>query len=72
MTEIFQTYARGEATWRAGLAWEHVPFIPPVTPWFSTWWAYTAALLAVAGAHLVVARLVQSDPAQRHAGRETP
>ena len=49
MTEIFQAFARGEAAWRAGLAWEHVPFIPPVTPWFSTWWAYTGALLAVAG-----------------------
>ena len=48
VTEIFQTYARGDATWRAGLAWEHVPFIPPATPWFSTWWAYTAAILAVA------------------------
>jgi hypothetical protein len=49
VTEIFQAYARGEATWRAGLAWEHVPFIPAATPWFSTWWAYSVALLAVAG-----------------------
>ena len=49
VTEIFKAYARGEATWRAGLAWEHVPFIPPPTAWFTTWWAYTGALLAVAG-----------------------
>jgi hypothetical protein len=49
VTEIFQAYARGEATWRAALAWEHVPFIPPPTAWFTTWWAYTGALLAVAG-----------------------
>ena len=48
VTEIFQAYARGEATWGAGLAWEHVPFIPPATAWFTTWWAYTGALLAVA------------------------
>jgi hypothetical protein len=49
VTEIFQSYGRGEATWREGLAWETVPFIPPENPWFSTWWAYTGALLAVAG-----------------------
>jgi hypothetical protein len=49
VTEIFQTYARGEAAWRASLLWDHVPFIPAKTPWFSTWWAYTAAIFAVAG-----------------------
>jgi hypothetical protein len=48
VTEIFQTYARGGMSWRADLAWEHVPFIPPATRWFSTWWAYMGALLAVA------------------------
>ena len=49
VTEIFQTYARGEATWRAGLAWEPVPIIPPATAWYSTWWAYGGAILAAAG-----------------------
>ena len=49
VTEIFQAYARGEATWRAGVAREHVPFVPPATAWFTTWWAYTGALLAAAG-----------------------
>jgi hypothetical protein len=48
VTEIFQTFARGEATWRAALAWEHVPFIPPASPWFGTWWAYTGAILVAA------------------------
>ena|SRR5688572_124806 len=48
VTEIFQTYARGAMSWRADLAWEHVPFIPPAPRWFSTWWAYMGALLAVA------------------------
>ena len=49
VTEIFQTYARGEATWRADLVWEPVPIIPPATAWYSTWWAYGGAILAAAG-----------------------
>ena len=49
VTGIFQAYARGDAAFREGLAWEHVPFIPAKTPWFSTWWAYTLAIFAVAG-----------------------
>jgi hypothetical protein len=49
VTEVFQAYARGDAGWREGLAWQHVPFVPPPTSWISTWWAYVAALLAVAG-----------------------
>jgi hypothetical protein len=47
--EIFQAYARGDAAWRRGLDWEHVPRVEPYVPWFSTWWGYTIALLAVAG-----------------------
>ncbi len=49
VTEIFQTYARGEDSWRGGLTWEHVPLIPPATAWYSTWWAYAGAILAAAG-----------------------
>lgn len=48
VTEIFQAYARGDANWGRELTWEHVPFVPPPTPWFSTWWAYTAAIVGVA------------------------
>lgn len=47
VTEMFQAYARGEREWERGLSWDHVPFVPPPTPWFSTWWAYVAAILAV-------------------------
>ena len=47
VTEMFQAYSRGDENWGRELTWEHVPFIPPPTPWFSTWWAYVAAILAV-------------------------
>lgn len=47
VTEMFQAYARGATDWGHGLVWDHVPFVPPPTPWFSTWWAYVAAILAV-------------------------
>jgi len=48
VTEIFQAYAQDDAAWRRDLPWEHVPYVPPKVPWFSTWWGYTLALLAVA------------------------
>ena len=46
---MFQMYARGDEGWRAGLAWEHVPFVPIETSWFSSWWFYVLAMVAVAG-----------------------
>jgi hypothetical protein len=48
VTEVFHAYARGDERWRDGLTWQHVPFVPPPTSWISTWWAYVAAILAVA------------------------
>jgi hypothetical protein len=36
-TDIFQKYARGDASWRESLEWEHVPFVRPKIPWHSTW-----------------------------------
>ncbi len=49
VTEIFQAYARGDADWRRSLEWDHVPYVPPTVPWFSTWWGYTLVLLTVVG-----------------------
>ena len=49
VTDIFQAYARGDERWREGLTWQHVPFVPEPTSWISTWWAYVAAILTVAG-----------------------
>ena len=47
VTDIFQTYARRDESWRRAVEWEHVPFVPPKTPWFSTWVGYILILLAV-------------------------
>jgi hypothetical protein len=49
VTEMFQAYARGDRDWRRGVEWDHVPFVPPRVPWFSTWWGYVLVLGAVAG-----------------------
>jgi hypothetical protein len=47
---MFDSYARGDdAGWRIATSWQHVPFVPEKTPWFSTWWGYAVILLAVAG-----------------------
>ena len=46
-TEIFQQYARGEESWRRGLEWERVPFVPPKTSWFSTWIGFVIVLAVV-------------------------
>ncbi len=45
---LFQTYARDDAGWRDAVAWEHAPYTPAPIPWFSTWWAYVAAIFVVA------------------------
>jgi hypothetical protein len=47
VTEIFQKYARGDQSWRDGFEWEHVPFVPPKVPWFSTWVGLAILLLIV-------------------------
>jgi hypothetical protein len=48
VTEIFQAYARGDRDWGETVDWQHLPYVPPKTPWFGTWWGYALALLAVA------------------------
>lgn len=50
VTEVFKAYAReGEdAEWRGAIAWNLHPYTPPAIPWFSTWWAYTGAILLAA------------------------
>ena len=47
VTDIFQKYARRDDSWRAAVEWEHVPFVPPKTPWFSTWVGYILILVTV-------------------------
>jgi len=49
VTDIFQRYARGDDTWRQGLTWEHVPFVPVRIPWYSTWVGYIVVLAILAG-----------------------
>jgi hypothetical protein len=46
--QMFQAYARGDADWDRGVEWKHVPYVPPKVRWFTTWWGYALALLAVA------------------------
>lgn len=48
VTEIFQRYARGDASWGQGVEWDHAPFVPPHVPWYGTWVGYVLALAAVA------------------------
>ena len=48
VVETFQAYANGDEAWRRGAEWDHVPYVAPHVPWFSTWWGYTLALLAAA------------------------
>lgn len=47
VTDIFQMYARGDASWREGVPWEHVPYVSQKTPWYSTWVGYVIVLLIV-------------------------
>jgi hypothetical protein len=46
-TDILQNYARGDASWRHGIEWEHVPYVREKTPWFSTWIGLGIMLLIV-------------------------
>jgi hypothetical protein len=47
VTNVFQTYAGGDETWRHGIEWQHVPFAPAKVPWYSTWIGYTIILVIV-------------------------
>ena len=47
VTELFQKYARGDESWRQGVEWEHVPYVPVKTPWYSTWIGLTVIVLVV-------------------------
>ena len=47
VTEIFQTYARGDESWQQGVEWEHVPYVREKTPWSSTWIGLTIIVLLV-------------------------
>ena len=47
VTDIFQKYARRDESWRPSVEWEHVPFVPPTIPWFSTWVGYLLVLATV-------------------------
>lgn len=47
VTDIFQRYAREDESWRHGVRWEHVPFVPEKVRWYNTWVGYTAVLLIV-------------------------
>jgi hypothetical protein len=47
-TDIFQRYARDDHSWRAALAWEHVPHVPKKIRWYSTWVGYVVILAVVA------------------------
>jgi hypothetical protein len=47
VTELFLRYARDDDTWRQGVEWEHVPYVPAKTPWHSTWVGLTVLLLVV-------------------------
>jgi hypothetical protein len=47
VVETFQKYARGDESWRQGVEWEHVPYVSPKTPRFSTWVGYIILLAIV-------------------------
>ena len=47
VTGIFQKYGRGDESWRDAVEWEHVPFVPPKVPWFSSWVGLAILLLIV-------------------------
>ncbi len=47
VTDIFQRYARSDASWRQAVEWEHVPYVPVKIPWYNTWVGYSLILLTV-------------------------
>jgi hypothetical protein len=47
VTELFVKYARRDESWRQGVEWEQVPYVPAKTPWHSTWAGLTVLLLVV-------------------------
>src|SRR5512132_1296517 len=47
VTHVFQAYAQDDESWRQGIEWQHVPFLPKEVPWFSTWIGYTMILVIV-------------------------
>jgi len=47
VTELFVKYARGDESWRQGVEWERVPYVPAKTPWHSTWVGLIVLLLVV-------------------------
>ena len=47
VTEVFQRYAVGDASWREGIQWDHVPYVRKTIPWYSTWVGYTIILAIV-------------------------
>jgi hypothetical protein len=48
-TDIFQRYARDDESWRARVAWDHVPYVHRKIHWHNTWVGYIV-ILAVAAA----------------------
>jgi len=50
VTEAFQRYAAGDLGWRDAVAWEQDPVHVPRESWMTSWPAYIALLVAVAGA----------------------
>jgi hypothetical protein len=47
VTDVFQRYAVGDGSWRQGVEWDHVPYVPEKVAWYSTWVGYTIILLIV-------------------------
>lgn len=50
VTEAFQRYAAGDLSWRDAVAWEQDRIHVPRESWMTSWAAYIALLVAVAGA----------------------
>jgi hypothetical protein len=50
VTEAFQRYANGDLTWRDGVAWEQDRVHAQRESWMTSWPAFIALLVAVAGA----------------------
>ncbi len=49
VTEAFQRYAKGDLSWRDAVEWEPERIQRPRETWMSSWAAYIALLVAVAG-----------------------
>ena len=47
-TDIFLRYARDDPSWRDRVPWQHVPYVLPRIPWYSTWVGYIVILAIVA------------------------